>query len=94
MHVVIRRYMLAGSSEELTRRASEEIVPIIRALPGFRAFHMVDCGGSFMSISFWDSKPEATTSTGVATEWVHRSAIGLIPFPPEMFEGDTVLDIT
>jgi len=94
MHVVIRRYTLAGSSEELTRRASKEIVPIIRALPGFRALHMVDCGRSFMSISFWDSKPQATRSTEVATEWVHRSAIGLIPFPPEIFEGDTVLDIS
>jgi hypothetical protein len=34
MHVVVRKYRLAGSSEELMRRAKEEIVPVIRALPG------------------------------------------------------------
>jgi heme-degrading monooxygenase HmoA len=94
MHVVIRRYTLAGSSEELMRRAREEILPVIKALPGFRAFHVADCGGSVMSISFWDSKPEATRSTEVAREWVQRSAIGLVPFPPEVVEGDTVLDLT
>ena len=94
MYVVVRRYTLAGSSEELLRRAKEEIVPTIKALPGFKAFHVVDCGGrGFMSIGFWESKVAATRSSEVAREWVSRSAIGLIPFPPDLLEGDTVLDI-
>jgi heme-degrading monooxygenase HmoA len=95
MHVVVRKYTLAGSSEELMRRAEKEILPVIRALPGFRAFHVVDCGGrGMMSIGFWDSKVAATRSSEVAREWVSRSAIGLIPFPPDLLEGDTVLDIS
>jgi len=94
MYVVVRRYTIAGSSEELLRRAREEIVPVMKALPGFKALHVVDCGGrGLMSIGYWESKVAATRSSKVAREWVSRSAIGLIPFPPDMFEGDAVLDI-
>jgi len=36
MYVVVRKYTIAGSSEELIRRAKEEFVPIIKGLPGFK----------------------------------------------------------
>jgi heme-degrading monooxygenase HmoA len=94
MYVVVRRYTIAGSNEELLRRIKEELVPIIKGLPGFKAYHVVDCGGrGLMSIGFWESKVAATRSTQAAREWVSKSALGLAPFPPEKLEGDTVLDI-
>jgi len=94
MYVVVRKYTIAGSSEELIRRGKEEFVPIIKGLPGFKAFHVVDCGGrGLMSIGFWETKAAATRSTEAAREWISRSALGLAPFPPERLEGDTVLDI-
>jgi heme-degrading monooxygenase HmoA len=94
MHVVVRRYTIAGSSEELIRRAKEEFVPIIKRLPGLKAYHIVDCGGrAIMSIGFWESRVAATRSTEAAREWIAKSAIGLAPFPPDKFEGDTVIDI-
>ena len=45
MYVIIRRYRLAGSSEELLRRIRQDFVPILKKLPGFKAYHAVDCGG-------------------------------------------------
>jgi hypothetical protein len=54
VYVVTRRYTLAGSSGELLRRIKEEFVPIVTSLPGFKAYHIVDCGGlAAMSIGFW-----------------------------------------
>ncbi|MBV9974079.1 MAG: hypothetical protein JO105_01660 [Hyphomicrobiales bacterium] len=95
MYVIIRRYRLAGSSRELLRRIKEEFVPIITSLPGFRAYHVVDCGGrEAMSISFWDSKIEARRSSEEAQRWVSRSALGLAPFPPDKLEGDTLMDLS
>ena len=95
MYVMIRRYRLAGSSEELLRRIRQEFVPIVTSLPGFKAYHLVDCGGlEAMSISFWESKAEARRSSEEARKWISKSALGLIPFPPDKLEGDTVLDIT
>jgi hypothetical protein len=32
-------------------------------------------------------------STEAARDWVSKSAIGLVPFPPEVLEGDTMIDI-
>jgi heme-degrading monooxygenase HmoA len=95
MYVMIRRYRLAGSSQELLRRIKEEFVPIITSLPGFKAYHVVDCGGlEAMSISFWENKVAARRSTEEAQKWISRSALGLIPFPPDKLEGDTVLHLT
>jgi heme-degrading monooxygenase HmoA len=94
MYVVVRKYTVAGSTEELMRRGKEEFVPIVMALPGFKAHHAVDCGGrGVMSISFWESKVDAMRSSEAAQEWISRSAVGLLPFPPDKLEGDTVLDI-
>jgi heme-degrading monooxygenase HmoA len=67
MYVTVRRYTLAGSSDELLRRIKEEYVPIITALPGFKAYHAVDCGGrEAMSINFWESKIEAVRASEAA----------------------------
>jgi len=95
MYVVIRRYTVAGSSDELMRRIKEEFVPIVTALPGFEAYHLVDCGGlEALSIGYWKSKADATRSTEQARGWVSRSALGLVPFPPEKLAGHVVLDIS
>jgi hypothetical protein len=60
-----------------------------------KAYHLADCGGlAVMSIGFWESKVAATRLTVSAREWVSQSAIGLMPFPPDKLEGDTVLDIS
>src|SRR4029077_11220889 len=95
MYVIIRRYKLAGSGQELLRRIKEDFVPIIAGLPGFKAYHVIDCGGrETMSISFWETKTDARRSTEEARKWISQSALGLIPFPPDKLEGDAVLDIT
>ena len=94
MYVIVRKYELAGKSEEVLRRAREDFLPVIRALPGFISYHVADCGGhSLMSIGFWESKVAARRSSAAAREWIAKTAIGLVPFPPETLEGDTVVDI-
>ncbi len=82
MYVTVRRYTLAGSGEELLRRIKEEFVPIVTALPGFKAYHVVDCGGrEAMSISFWENKAEAVRASEAAREWISKSALGLVTIP-------------
>ena len=94
MYVVVRRYTVAGSSEELIRWGKEEFLPIFKGLPGFRGLHVADSGGrAVISISLWDSKIAARRASKMASEWVSKSAIGLAPFPPDILEGDTVVDI-
>jgi hypothetical protein len=46
-----------------------------------------------LSISFREDRVTAVKSTEAARDWVSKSAIGLVPFPPEVLEGDTMIDI-
>ena len=41
-----------------------------------------------------ETKVAARQSTEEAQKWISRSALGLIPFPPDKLEGNTVLDLT
>lgn len=95
MYAMIRRYRLAGSSQELFRRIKEEFVPIVRSLPGCKAYHVVDCGGleQYRSASGKLRSPRGDQPRKRRSGFP-GSSLGLIPFPPDKLEGDTVLDLT
>ena len=95
MFIVIRKYKLEGSGDELTRRVQEEFVPILRQLPGFKGYHIMDCGGGHVaSVSIFESQEAAMASNDRAREWAERSIKHLVPNPPEIIAGETGLDIT
>ena len=98
MFIAIRKYKLEGSEgsrDELTRRVQEEFVPILRQLPGFKGYHLMDCGGGEVaSISMFESREAALASNDRAREWAERSIKHLVPNPPEVIAGETGLDVT
>ena len=94
MFITIRKYKLEGSRDELTRRVQEEFVPLLRELPGFKGYHLMDCGGGDVaSISIFESREAALTSNDRAREWAERSIKHLVPNPPEVIAGETGLDV-
>jgi heme-degrading monooxygenase HmoA len=94
MFISIRKYKVEGSMDELNRRVREEFVPIIRQLPGFKGYHLMDCGGGYIaSVSMFESKEVALASSDRARDWVARSIKDLIPNPPELMSGETSLDV-
>jgi hypothetical protein len=47
-----------------------------------------------MSIGFWESKVDAPISTKEARAWISESTLGVVPFPPDKLDGDSVLNIS
>ena len=64
MFIRIRKYTVRhGASEELTRRVDEGYLPLLRQMPGFKGYYLLDGGPDVLvSISVFDSAETALAS--------------------------------
>ncbi|HZD96282.1 MAG TPA: antibiotic biosynthesis monooxygenase family protein [Candidatus Sulfotelmatobacter sp.] len=85
----IRRYTVRqGTVEELIRRVQEGFVPIVRNMPGFRGYYLVNGGPEVLiAISVFDNAHGALASSGLGQEECFGSATGR----PEVVVGDVVI---
>jgi len=92
VYVIIRRYETdPKSAGELVRRVREEFMPIIKKVPGFIGYTVIDGGdGTFASISTFQDKSGAEESTRRAAEWT-KTIVGLSQSPPQITEGNIVV---
>ena len=77
MFTSIRNYKVKhGSAEELARRVREGFVPLIRQMPGFRSYYLLDGGPDVLiTISRFDSADEAFASNEKAANWVRNNVL-------------------
>jgi hypothetical protein len=89
MHGVLRDYTLdATNVDEVIRRIAQGGVPIIRAIPGFVAYSILDAGhGHLVTYSVYESKMGAEESTKKAAAWVKENLVAMVPTPPRVLEG-------
>jgi hypothetical protein len=89
MHGVLRDYTLdATHVDEVIRRIAQGGVPIIRAIPGFVAYSLLDAGkGHLVTYSVYESKMGAEESTRKAAAWVKENLVSMVPTPPRVLEG-------
>ena len=84
--------MKRGSAEELTRRVREGFVPMIRQMPGFRSYYLLDGGPDVLiTISRFDSADEALASNEKAADWVRNNVLEFTKGMPEVMVGDTLI---
>ena len=77
MYATIRQYDISGDPAELNRVVQEELVPILKALPGFVSYQWIDVGnvgGRMLSVSTFDTAEHAEDSNKAAAEFVARYA--------------------
>lgn len=96
MYATIRRYRNMRSVEEAARRAEAELVPILKRLPGFRAYYVIDCGeGVTASVSMFDGHEGALASNEEAVAWVLENlSDGYDGEPPEVTVGKVLVAST
>jgi heme-degrading monooxygenase HmoA len=90
MYQSIRRYKIgAGSMDELMRIVNEGAVPIIRSVPGFIAYYVLDAGENVIaSISVFEDQAGADESNRRAADWVRENIAAFQPSPPEITAGE------
>jgi hypothetical protein len=93
MYVVIRRYAAGAKAEEVARRVGEGLVPVLRDLPGFRAYYaFVGEDGRPVSVSIVTNRSAALAANERAREWVVANMADLVPDPPEVVMGTMLVD--
>ena len=90
MHGVLRRYTLdAKHVDEVIRRIAEGGVPIVKAIPGFVSYAILDAGhGHLVTYSVYEGKTGTEESTMKAASWVKEHIAPMLPSPPRVVAGD------
>ena len=93
MFVVIRKYAAEAAAEEVARRVGEGLVPVLRDLPGFRAYYaFVGEDNRPVSVSIVAAHADAVLANRRVRDWVASNMADLIPDPPEITMGEMLVD--
>jgi hypothetical protein len=91
--VVIRTYTAGAAAEEVARRVGEGLVPVLRDLPGFRAYYaFVGEDHRPVSVSIVATRADALLANRRVRDWVAANMADLIPDPPEVTMGEMLVD--
>jgi hypothetical protein len=93
MFVITRRFRLArGAMPEVTRRVHESFVPLLRELPGFRQYYLLDGGPDVLiSVRVFDGESEAFVSNQTAAEWMRDNVMEFVKGVPEVMAGNVLI---
>ena len=93
MFTTVRKYRVRrGSAEELARRVSESFVPLIRRMPGFQCYYLLDGGPDVLiTISVFDSADQALASNEKAADWVRNNVLEFTKGMPEVMVGHVLI---
>jgi hypothetical protein len=92
-YLAIRQYELAPgrTMEELTGAVASGFVPILREVPGFQDYTLVETSEGVISISVFADQAGAEESTRRATDWVQQNIADMFAGPPEVTTGSVWL---
>jgi heme-degrading monooxygenase HmoA len=93
MFTIIRKFTVRhGSVEELARRVRDSFVPLLRELPGFRSYYLLDGGPDVLiSIRVFDSADEAFASNETAADWMRDNVLEFTKGMPEVMAGNVLV---
>lgn len=89
MYASIREYRTKDNAE-VARRAQEGFIPLVREVPGFSAYYMVDADDKFFTITVAEDERGVEASVSRAREWVQENAADLIEGSPSITNGEVV----
>jgi hypothetical protein len=96
MYATVRRYEGIDKvrSEEITRKATQTLVPAISELPGFAGYFLIDAGESvFTSVSLFETSGQAHESTRLAAKWVReQDLVSALPNSPKITAGPVIAE--
>lgn len=94
MYAVIRRWNIKDVSDldEIVRLAQGGFVPLIKQVPGFMAYHLINAGNNtVVTFSLFHDKAGAEQSTRTAATWVQQNLAQYVQGTPEVTAGEVVI---
>jgi heme-degrading monooxygenase HmoA len=93
MFTTIRKYEVKhGSGGEVARRVQRGLMPLLRGMPGFRGYYLVDGGPDVLiSIRIFDSADEALAANEKAADWVRHNVLEFTKGLPEVMVGNNLI---
>jgi hypothetical protein len=93
MFASIRKYRVRrGSAEQLALRVQGSFVPLIRQMPGFQGYYLLDGGPDVLiTISMFDSVDAAVASNEVSANWVRNNVLEFTKGMPEVMVGNALI---
>lgn len=82
-----------GSIDELTKRVNDKLVPLYKKQPGFQSLSVVDAGDNVVSISHWDSGPNAKEGGQAAINWAEEQSDLMTGSPSSSHFGSEVVSV-
>ena len=93
LYAHLDRELSRNDAEELARRVRDEFIPVVREVPGFIAYYIVDSGGGqISSVTICHDRDGVEESTARAADWVRERISSLIESGPEIMIGEITVD--
>ena len=98
MFATIRSYHGVDQTRaaELTDKVNETLMPLLKELPGFDGYYLVDAGnGLFTSLGLFETSEQGEASTKLVSKWIHDEKLDrLLPNEPKIMNGKVVAHIS
>lgn len=89
MHAVLQRFRIRlGTAEAAARQAEEGLLPLLRRVPGFVAYYLLDAGDSIVaSVGLFETEVGAEAATRICAKWFRSDRPAFTAVPPERTTG-------
>jgi heme-degrading monooxygenase HmoA len=94
MHAVIRHYKGNSQLMDVLAQRTDEVEQLIRDVPGFVSYALVRTADGGFSVSVYEDQAGTAESSRRAAEWTRENAPEAVGSPPEIIEGETILQFS
>ena len=98
MFATIRSYHGVDQTRtaELTDKVNETLMPLLKELPGFDRYYLVDAGnGLFTSLGLFETRQQGEASTKLVSKWIRDEKLDrLMPNEPKIMSGKVVAHVS
>jgi hypothetical protein len=94
MYAAIRRYegVDTGRLGEIRRSVKDEFVPMIREMPGYHGYWLIEADGTIATFGLFETQDDAEESTRMAREFItDRNLQDALPNPPQITAGEVTV---
>jgi hypothetical protein len=94
MYAAIRRYegIETGRIDEVRRTIKDEFLPMIREIPGYHGYWLIEADGTLATFSLFETEGDVEESTRMAAEFIRDHNLqDALPNPPAVTAGEVTV---